>query len=851
MNHRLTLTTAAAVLLASIALYPLFRGIGWFWAGVGAIVVVAAAGTATRLPALPAGVIATVLALGATAPLLTNPAWYWELLGLVVVGCAAASVTRLRFLPTVACLITYLAGLLLYLNLLFAGPESVGWIVPTKNSLLHLWHLAGQGAGERIFRPPVPGIHGVELLAAAGIGLMAVAADLIAVRLRSPAIAGLPLLALFSVPITTSARQGAVGATITFCLGMTGYLALLAADGRERLRIWGRLVTLWQSGSDDDEPARAPDTRALAASGRRIGLAAVSLAIFIPLLLPGLRVHKLFSGHGDAGPGSGTARIVLTDPIVQMAGMLTHGSNATVLTYRTTNPKAKYQYLQDQVLNYAPGTSIWVPVVPTEGSQLGQGVALPAIPGLSAAIPAQSFRTRITVNSGVTGYSSPLTFLPLPYAPQNVRIQGSWQDDPSTLMVYLAHAQLSGLGYTATSDDIEPSLQQLEHATAPPASIAKQYLPFPSPARKQLLALAKQITAGDPTAIQKALALQAWFLTGGHFTYSLDVHVQNNAQGLVDFLTKTKRGYCQQFAFAMAALARLVGIPSRVAVGYTAGTPEHDGTWKVTEADAHAWPELYFQGVGWLRFEPTPGGPGGQGTATVPVYAQSSTPTGPGGTTTGPGTDGTPGSTQTGVGGNALARKIAPQIGKSGTKAGAPGGQVPVAAITIIILALLAVVPRTTRTAIRRRRWQAARDDSARAHAAWRELHDDLADYGIGWRVSESPRAVSRRLATTLGLDAPAQQALDRIAQAEERARYAKVAQAPESLRADVDTIRRAVAANSPAPARWRAKLLPPSALVPMRAGLQHALDIFGWLDAAGLRVRGQVRQLGPEGMAD
>ena len=176
----------------------------------------------------------------------------------MVVGCAAASVTRLRFLPTVACLITYLAGLLLYLNLLFAGPESVGWIVPTKNSLLHLWHLAGQGAAERIFRPPVPGIHGVELLAAAGIGLMAVAADLIAVRLRSPAIAGLPLLALFSVPITTSARQGAVGATITFCLGMTGYLALLAADGRERLRIWGRLVTLWQSGSDDDEPPGPP-----------------------------------------------------------------------------------------------------------------------------------------------------------------------------------------------------------------------------------------------------------------------------------------------------------------------------------------------------------------------------------------------------------------------------------------------------------------------------------------------------------------------------------------------------------------------------------------------------------------
>jgi transglutaminase-like putative cysteine protease len=793
-----------------------------------------------------------VLALGATAPLLASPGWYWELLGLVIVVCAAASVTRLRLLPAVAGVITYLAGLLLYLNLLFAGPESAGWIVPTKNSLRHLWHLASLGLGERIYRPPVPGYHGVELLAAAGIGLMAVAADLIAVRLRSPAIAGLPLLALFSVPITTSARQGAVGATITFCVGMTGFLALLAADGRERLRIWGRLVTLWQSGADDDDPVRGPDTRALAASGRRIGLAAVSLAIFIPLLLPGLRLHKLFSGHGGAGGPGGSERVYLTDPIAQMQGMLVHGGNATILTYRSSNPKPQYQYLQDQVLNYDPGKSTWVPVGPSGGSQLPPGGSMPAIPGLSSATPATPFTTKITMSAQVAGYTSGLTFLPLPYAPQDVSIHGGWQDDPSSLMVFLAGAKLPGLSYSATSDDVEPLLPQLERATAPPASIAKQYLPFPSPAKKQLLALAKQITGSDPTAIQKALALQSWFLTGGNFTYSLNVRLPNNTRGLVDFLTKTKRGYCQQFAFAMAALARLVGIPARVAVGYTAGTPVGHGTWKVTEADAHAWPELYFQGAGWLRFEPTPGGTGGQGTATVPVYAQTGTPIGPGGRVTGPTpVSGTGGSKVGSAKDHSLGRQTNPGLGGSGTKDSTHGSSVPVAVIAIAVLALIAVTPRTTRTAIRRRRWQAARDDSARAHAAWRELHDDLADYGIGWRVSESPRAVSRRLATTLGLDAPGQQSLDRIAQAEERARYAKVAQAPESLRADVDTVRRAVAASSTTPARWRAQLLPPSALVPMRAGLQHALDVFGWLDAAGLRVRGRVHQLGPEGIAD
>jgi hypothetical protein len=171
--------------------------------------------------------------------------------------------------------------------------------------------------------------------------------------------------------------------------------------------------------------------------------------------------------------------------------------------------------------------------------------------------------------------------------------------------------------------------------------------------------------------------------------------------------------------------------------------------------------------------------------------------------------------------------------------------------IIVGALVLLAVAPRIIRTVVRRRRWQAARDDGTRAHAAWRELHDDLADYGIGWRASESPRAVSRRLAAMLRLDAHGQQALDHIARAEERARYAKAAQAPESLRADVTTIRRAVAAEASRPARWRARLLPLSALVPVRMAMQHALDVFGWLDAAGLQVRGGVHRLGREGTAD
>ena len=132
------------------------------------------------------------------------------------------------------------------------------------------------------------------------------------------------------------------------------------------------------------------------------------------------------------------------------------------------------------------------------------------------------------------------------------------------------------------------------------------YLATPPTHALQLTKLAASITKGATSAFGKALALERYFTTGNRFSYSLNVHLPDNTAGLVDFLTKTRRGFCQQFAFAMAILARVVGIPSRIAVGYTAGVNEENGSWKVSTADAHAWPELYFAGAGWLRFEPTP-----------------------------------------------------------------------------------------------------------------------------------------------------------------------------------------------------------------------------------------------------
>ena len=152
-----------------------------------------------------------------------------------------------------------------------------------------------------------------------------------------------------------------------------------------------------------------------------------------------------------------------------------------------------------------------------------------------------------------------------------------------------------------------------------PAAIARSYLGFKSPVTRQLTKIAQQVTKGKKTAFDKAVALERYFLSS-RFSYSLQSNVANSPQGLLNFLNVTRSGYCQQFAFAISVLARLIGIPSRIAIGYTAGKPGPHGTWVVTTADAHAWPELYFSGVGWLRFEPTPVGVGGQETAVEPSY---------------------------------------------------------------------------------------------------------------------------------------------------------------------------------------------------------------------------------------
>src|SRR5262249_36038090 len=131
--------------------------------------------------------------------------------------------------------------------------------------------------------------------------------------------------------------------------------------------------------------AEAPDTRALAASGRRIGLAAACIALAFPLLVPGVRGHDLFAST-PAGPGTGAGHgggpVSLPNPLAQMRGQLLNGTPETVLTFRTTARVPQDQYLQIYVLNYNPGQGAWTLVAPQKYTRVKDGPLLNA-PGLA------------------------------------------------------------------------------------------------------------------------------------------------------------------------------------------------------------------------------------------------------------------------------------------------------------------------------------------------------------------------------------------------------------------------------------------------------------------------------------
>lgn len=138
-------------------------------------------------------------------------------------------------------------------------------------------------------------------------------------------------------------------------------------------------------------------------------------------------------------------------------------------------------------------------------------------------------------------------------------------------------------------------------SSAPPDPI---YLELPERFPSVVAETAASVTEGSATTYDAMRTLQDWFR--GNFEYSLEVPSGHGTSAIEAFL-RQRVGYCEQFAGTFAAMARSLGIPARVAVGFTPGLVQPDGTYSVLGKNAHAWPEVWFDGFGWVPFEPTPG----------------------------------------------------------------------------------------------------------------------------------------------------------------------------------------------------------------------------------------------------
>lgn len=148
---------------------------------------------------------------------------------------------------------------------------------------------------------------------------------------------------------------------------------------------------------------------------------------------------------------------------------------------------------------------------------------------------------------------------------------------------------------------LDASILESATSTDPGAAI---YTALPDDLPGDVEATARQVTAGATSTYEAARLLQSWFQL--EFEYSLEVQSGHGNHAIEAFL-RERVGYCEQFAGTYAAMMRTLGHPARVAVGFTSGSLGEDGIFSVRGRNAHAWPEVWFDGIGWVAFEPTPG----------------------------------------------------------------------------------------------------------------------------------------------------------------------------------------------------------------------------------------------------
>lgn len=658
--------------------------------------------------------------------------------------------------------------------------------------------------------PPVAPAPGFLAAAVVGLCMCAFLADWAAFRMRRSFEACVPTLGffVFAAVLGARSRQGAPAAALAGAALLFLIVQRANLEGNE---------TPWFGGR---EQGALPS---LLSAGAVLGTVAVVAGLVLGPRVPGATSKALVTfNKGSGGSGSGSRSTI--SPLVDIRTRLREYANVDVFTVESPRPA----YWRLTSLDQFDGT-IWSS---NERYASSRG-------DLERA---KGDRPRLVQQVQVAALSS--IWLPAAYRPTKVDGVAGLSYSPGSDSLISKKDTSDGLRYAITSEvaDLTPGELRQAPASEPGASglgvDLGRYTNVGGPTSARVRQKAMQLSQGGATPYDKALAVQD-YLRSSEFTYSLDAPAGHSGSAVDQFLFRSKKGYCEQFAGTYALLARLMGLPTRVAVGFQPGRKQ-DGVFTVKDSDAHAWPEVYLEGTGWTAFEPTPGrgNPQAQGYTGVPYIpaapsggdqsAPVTAPPVPGPGETAPTTAPPPqpppaetpppaGHANPMAGALSLLRRAAPVLAALGLIAG-------------IVFGSAAFVAWERR----RRRELGGGSSEGRVHMAWEEAVQALALAGVRTRAGETVDELLERLSRPdgaaegagLGPGTGANQALRRLGAAVVQTAYtgrSATGGLADAAEAEATTVVLACRSSVGRWDRWRTDLDPRPALARLRADQSRA----------------------------
>jgi transglutaminase-like putative cysteine protease len=628
---------------------------------------------------------------------------------------------------------------------------------------------------------PAPALTGFVLAGAVAVGVGAFLADWAAFRMWSTRDALVPSLTLFVFATLLASERQRIPSVVLYVAACLVFVLVHRVARLERSSGW---VT----------SARAAGGSALLRVGLALGVVALLVGAVVGPRLPGVDETAIVDWRG----GEDDSGRVTVSPLVDIRSRLVERSDTEVFQVRSEAPS----YWRMTALDDFDG-SIWR----SDGSYQQIAGPLPTdmrFPSRSTEVLDQEFLIQN------------LSTLWLPAAFQPLAVDSSvpirYQEETSTLIVDPEASSADGASYSVRSAIIDLSPEQLRSADPTVTPDLAPMVELPSDFSDSVRDLAREVVAGADTAYDQALALQGFFRDTGGFVYDLDIDSGHGEDAIESFL-ETRRGYCEQFAGTFAAMARSIGLPARVAVGFTWGDPDPEDpeVFQVRGRNAHAWPEVHLGAYGWVAFEPTPG----RGSPTGESYTgeRPSQESGPSGAEASPSTTEAAPTTTAPSDPDQPADEQASELLDSSGGGALPGGGggtwITTAAAGAVLLAVAAAgygaLVTGTRTRRRhRRRRAAAGSPPAEVAVAWSDAGERL---GL-LRLAPRPDETHAEVATRVGAALPEQASAVRdLAGAADLAAYGPGgldAATAVRARADADALIDAVVARVP----WWRRLL-------------------------------------------